>query len=93
VALCLTVAAVDAVTGHRIILMGLLALGPCLALLTGRWRRTAAVGGLAFGLGVLLGVPDQVFATYVQYTFLAAIAVVTATATTGAAVIEHRRRA
>ncbi|HWG27279.1 hypothetical protein [Actinospica sp.] len=93
VALCLTVAAVDAVTGHRIILMGLLALGPCLALLTGRWRRTAAVGGLAFGLGVLVGVPDQVFATYVQYVFLAAIAIVTATATTGAAVIEHRRGA
>ena len=93
VALCLTVAAVDAVTGHRIILMGLLALGPCLALLTGRWRRTAAAGGLAFGLGVLVGVPDQVFATYVQYIFLAAIAVVTVTATTGAAVIEHRRGA
>jgi cation:H+ antiporter len=93
VALCLTVAAADAVTGHRVILMGLLALGPCLALLTGRWRRTAAVGGLAFGLGVLVGVPDQVFATYVQYTFLGAIAVVTATATTGAAVIEHRRGA
>ena len=93
VALCLAVAAADAATGHRIILMGLLALGPCLALLTGRWRRTAAVGGLAFGLGVLLGVPDQVFATYVQYAFLAAIAVVAATATTGAAVIERRRGA
>ena len=93
VALCLAVAAVDAVTGHRIILMGLLALGPCLALLTGRWRRTAAVGGLAFGLGVLLGLPDQVFATYIQYAFLAAIAVVAATATTGAAVIERRRGA
>jgi hypothetical protein len=89
-ALCLVVAAVDAVTGHRIILMGLLALGPCCASVTGRWRRTAAIGALAFGLGVLLGVPDQVFATYIQYVFLAAIAVVAITATAGAAVIEHR---
>jgi cation:H+ antiporter len=89
-ALCLVVATADAVTGHRIILMGLLALGPCCALVTGRWRRTAAVGALAFGLGVLLGVPDQVFATYIQYVFLAAIAVVAITATAGAAVIEHR---
>jgi cation:H+ antiporter len=91
VALCLAVAAVDAFTGHRVILMGLLALGPCCALLTGRWRRTAAVGGLAFGLGVLLGVPDGVFGTYTQFVFLAAILVVGATAATGAAVIEHQR--
>jgi cation:H+ antiporter len=93
VALCLAVAAADAVTGHRVILMGLLALGPCCALATGRWRRTAAVGGLALGLGVLLGLPDQVFATYVQYVFLAAIVVVAATATAGAAVIERSRAA
>lgn len=89
--LCLVIAAVDAATGHHIILMGLLALGPCCAVLTGRWRRTAAIGALALGLGVLLGVPDQVFATYIQYTFLAAIAVVAIAATAGAAVIEHHR--
>ena len=39
---------------------------------------------------MLLGIPDQVFATYIQYVFLAAIAVVAITATAGAAVIEHR---
>lgn len=90
VALCLAVAAVDAATGHRLILMALLALGPCCALLTGRWRRTAATGVLALGLGVVLGVPDQVFATCIQYVSLAAIAVATLSATAGAAVIERR---
>lgn len=90
VALCLAVAAVDAATGHRLILMALLALGPCCALLTGRWRRTAATGVLALCLGVVLGVPDQVFATYIQYVSLAAIAVVALSATAGAAVIESR---
>ena len=89
VALCLAVAAVDAATGHRLILMALLALGPCCALLTGRWRRTAATGVLALGLGVALGVPDQVFATYIQYVSLAAIAVVASTAIAGAVVIER----
>jgi len=93
VLLCLAVAALDAATGPHLILIGLLITGPCCALLTGRWRRTAAAGALALGLGVLLGVPDGVFATAVQYAFLGAIAAVTLCATAGAAVIEHRRRA
>lgn len=91
IVLCLAIAAVDAATGHRLILMGLLALGPCCALLSGRWRRTAATGLLALALGVLLGVPDEVFATSVQYAFLAAIAVVALVATASAAVIERHR--
>jgi cation:H+ antiporter len=90
-AVCAMVAAVDAATGHRLILIGLLALGPCCALLGGRWRRTAATGLIALGLGVLLGVPDGVFATYIQYAFLAAIAIVACFTTACAAVIEQRR--
>jgi cation:H+ antiporter len=90
---CATVAVVDAATGHRLILMGLLAFGPCCALLGGRWRRTAATGVIALALGVLLGVPDRVFATFVQYAFLAAIAIVACSATACAAVIERRRAA
>jgi cation:H+ antiporter len=88
--LCAVIAAVDAATGHRLILMGLLAFGPCCALLSGRWRRTAATGAIALGLGVLLGVPDQVFATATQYTFLTAVALVACVATACAAVIERR---
>jgi cation:H+ antiporter len=90
-AVCAGIAAVDAATGHRLILIGLLAAGPCCALLGGRWRRTAASGAIALGLGVLLGVPDGVFATFIHYTFLAAIALVACFATACAAVIERHR--
>lgn len=88
--MCAVIAAVDAVTGHRLILMGLLAFGPVCAVLSARWRRTAVTGVVALGLVVLLGVPDQVFGTGIQYTFLAAVAIVACVATACAAVIERR---
>ena len=88
--LCLAVAALDAATGSRLILIGALIAGPCCALLTGRWRRTALTGVFALSLGVLLGVPDGIFSTYEHYAFLAAIAVVTVAATLSAAYLQRR---
>ena len=67
--------------GPHLILSGLLIAGPCCALLTARWALTAAAGGFAVVLGVVLGVPDQIFATVTQYAFLAAVATVGTTAT------------
>ena len=61
------------------------------ALLTGRWALTAAASCFAFALGVVLGVPDQIFATITQYAFLAAIAAVSMTATTSAAILQRQR--
>lgn len=92
-ALIAAVSIADAATGHRLVLIGLLAFGPCCAVPTGRWRRTAAAGALALGLGVLLGIPDGVFGTFVQYAFLAAIVVVACFATACAAVIQQRSTA
>ena len=89
--LCLIVAAFDAASGPRIVLIGLLAVGPCCALLTGRWAPTAASTCCAVALGVVLGVPDQIFATVVQYAFVSAVAVVGVSATAGAAVLQRRR--
>ena len=91
--LCLLIAACDAASGPHLILIGLLICGPCCALFTARWRPTAATGLLAVALGVILGIPDQIFATFIQYAFLAAVAVVAATATAGAAVLQHHQRA
>lgn len=88
---CGVVAACDAASGPHLILIGLLVIGPVCALLTGRWLLTAAASGLAIALGVVLGVPDQIFATLTQYAFLAAVAVVGMTATIGAAVLQHQR--
>jgi cation:H+ antiporter len=89
--LCAVIAAGDAASGPRLILIGLLACAPCCALLIARWAATAATTGLALALGIVLGFPDQIFATVTQYAFLAAIAVVGMAATAGAAVLQRQR--
>jgi len=89
--LCCGVAACDAASGPHLILIGMLIAGPCCALLTARWALTAAASGFAVVLGVVLGVPDQIFATITQYAFLAAVAVVGTTATVSAAVLQRQR--
>ena len=73
----------------HLILIGLLACGPCCALLTARWPLTAACAGLAVALGIMLGVPDQSFATATQYAFVAAVAVTGTVSTAGAAVLQR----
>jgi hypothetical protein len=50
-----------------------------------------AASVFAVALGVVLGVPDQIFATVTQYAFLAAVAAVGTTATADAAVLQCRR--
>ena len=89
--LCSAVAACDAASGPRLILIGLLIVGPCCALLTGRWALTAAASCFAFALGVVLGVPDQIFATVTQYAFLVGIAAVSMTATVSAVILQRQR--
>jgi hypothetical protein len=88
---CCVIAACDAASGPHLILIGLLITGPVGALLTARWTLTAAATGLAVALGVVLGVPDQIFATVTQYAFLAAVATVGITATAAAAVLQRQR--
>jgi hypothetical protein len=85
---CLVVAACDAACGPHLILIGLLACGPCCALLTARWQLTAASAGLA----VALGVPDQIFATATQYASVAAVAAVGMVATASAVVLQRQDR-
>ena len=84
------IAACDAASGPHLILIGVLIAGPCCAVLTARWALTAAASGFALVLGVLLGVPDQIFATITQYALLAAVAAVGAAATIGAAVLQRQ---
>jgi len=86
---CSVIAACDAASGPHLILIGLLICGPCCALLTARWRLTAASGGFAVALGIALGVPDQIFATPAQYAFVAAVAVVSTVSAVGAAVLQR----
>jgi hypothetical protein len=87
--LCAVVAACDAASGPHLILIGLLIAGPSCALFTGQWALTAVTSCFALALGVVLGFPDQVFATVTQYASLAAVAAAGLTATLSAAVLQR----
>ncbi|MGO8882616.1 MAG: sodium:calcium antiporter [Streptosporangiaceae bacterium] len=85
------VAVIDAVLGHRVILIGLLIIGPCCVLLTGRWVLTGLAGLWVTGLAVALGLPDGIWGTSTHLVFMAAVAAVALIGTLAAAVIEVRR--
>ena len=87
------VAVIDAATGRRIVLIGLLVVGPCTALLTGRWLPVAATGAWACGLAVILGLPDRIWATGTHIVFISAVAVVAAAAVAGSVLISRKCRA
>jgi cation:H+ antiporter len=91
VALSAVVAIADALLGSRVILIGLVVVGPCCVLLTGRWIPTAITAVWAVGLAVFLGLPDGIWGTGIHLTFLAAVATVALANTAGAAITERRR--
>ncbi len=92
-ALCLTVTVTDAGLGRRVVLIGLLVIGPCCVLLTGRWVPTGLTGLWAIGLAMVVGLPDGIWGTSTFVAFLAAVAVVACVSTAAAAFIESRRPA
>jgi phosphoserine phosphatase RsbU/P len=57
------IALLDAWTGDRASLLGLLIAGPLLAAASLNAQRTALIGLYALGLAVLLGIPDGIFGT------------------------------
>jgi len=84
------VAGVDTALGY-LVLIGLLIVGPCTALLTGRWVLTALTGLWAIGLAVLLGLPDGIWASTTHLAFIAAVASVALATTAAAALISNAR--
>ncbi len=84
------IASVDAAIGH-VTLIGLLVIGPCSALFTGRWVPTALTGLWVTALAVVLGLPDGIWATTTHLAFLAAVALAAVAATVAAAVINQAR--
>jgi hypothetical protein len=88
-ALCVAVAAVDALLGHRLVLIGLLIVGPCCAVLTSRWSRTALTGAWAVGLAVVLGLPDRIWGTAAHLAFLVAVLTVAVVSTVATAIVER----
>jgi hypothetical protein len=88
-ALSSVAAVVDAWTGRRIVLSGLVLIGPYCVALTGRWLRTALAGAWAIGLVVVLAVPDGIWGTRVE-TSLIGFAVFVAVSSTLALLITVR---
>jgi cation:H+ antiporter len=84
----LIVAAVDALLGNRATLIGLLIVGPCCVLLTGRWVPTALTGLWVISLAVVLGLPDGIWGTATHFIWLGAVTVVAVTSTVAAAFIQ-----
>ncbi|HET6811215.1 MAG TPA: hypothetical protein VFH50_09420 [Acidimicrobiales bacterium] len=83
------VAVVDNFFAHRIVLIGLLVLGPCCALVGRRWRATALIGALSALLAGVSGVTDGLWGTASYTLFLATVTIVAVAATVGTALIEH----
>jgi hypothetical protein len=82
-------AVVDAWTGRRLVLSGLVLIGPYCVLFTGRWLRTALAGAWAICLVAILGVPDGIWGTRLE-TVLIGVAVFVAVSSTLTLLITFR---
>jgi cation:H+ antiporter len=85
------VAGVDAALGPVAVLIGLLIVGPCSALLTGRWQPTALTGLWVISLAIVLGIPDGIWGNATHLAFIAAVASVALVTTAAAALIGNTR--
>ena len=89
--LCAVISALDVLVGHGGVLAGLLIVGPCCGVLTGRWAQTALLATWAVVLVIVLGFADSPWATVTHLVFLAAVVVVGLVCTLSAAIIEWSR--
>jgi hypothetical protein len=87
-----TVAISDLLTGPRIVLIGLLVIGPAHVMMTGRWVWTALTSLWVVGLAVGLGVHDNIWGTQTHVALVAAVAVIGGLATLEASTFRSRRR-
>ena len=80
----------DLLTGPRIVLIGLLVIGPAHVMLTGRWIWTALTGVWVVGLSVALGLHDGIWGTETHVALVAAVAIVAVLTTIEAAALQAR---
>lgn len=92
VAIMFVITTVDALLGPRIILIGLLMVGPCCALLSARRVSTAQAGAVAVGLALVLALPDGIWGTVAQFAFTGAVLIVAIACTWAAGIIESATR-
>ena len=88
----LLITAADALLGPRVILIGLLLVGPCCALFSARPVSTAQAGAIAVGLALLLALPDGIWGTVLQFAFTGAVLMVAVACTWAAGIMESVTR-
>lgn len=88
--LCVGVLVIALLAAPRVDLTGLLIIGPCCALLTGRWMRTAVTGIVAVGAALLLAVVANGAGSAERLVFISAVGFVALVNTLTAAWIERR---
>jgi hypothetical protein len=84
------VAITDLFTGHQIVLIGLLVIGPVHVMLTGRWLWTALTSVWVVGLAVALGLHDGIWGTETHVVLIAAVAAAGCLATLEATALRSR---
>ncbi|HUE25653.1 MAG TPA: hypothetical protein VMP89_02690 [Solirubrobacteraceae bacterium] len=87
-----SIAAADALLGTRVILVGLLVVGPCCGVLTQRGLLAGALGVFALVCALAVAIPDGIWFTSTELVFILVIGVVAVVATAAAAIIERARR-
>jgi hypothetical protein len=92
IAIMLLISAADTLLGSRVILIGLLMVGPCCALFSARRVSTAQAGGIAVALALLLALPDGIWNTTAQYAFAGAVLMVAVACAWAAGIIESVTR-
>ncbi len=92
IVLTLVIAATDAVLGSRVILIGLLIVGPCCALFTAQRACAAQVCALAVVLALVLALPDGIWDTPAQLAFTGAVLMVGIACTWAAGIVESMNR-
>lgn len=84
------VTVVDLTTGPRVGFLPMMALGPAFAALVGNVRRSALIGGLAFGLSLMLSFHNSQLGERSGYTTLISVAGVAAAGVAAASVRQQR---
>ncbi len=88
VVIMLIIAVADSLLGSRVILIGLLIIGPCCALLGGRRASAGQAGAIAVGLSLVLALPDGIWGTTAQFAFTGAVLMVSISCAWAAGIIE-----
>jgi cation:H+ antiporter len=86
------IAAIDALLGSRVVLVGLLVVGPCCGVLTRRGVLAGALSLFALACALAVAIPDGIWLSWAQLAFTLGIGIVALVATAAARAMERSQR-